>query len=191
MKHAPFHPTQGFTLPEALIATSLFLLLLGGITAANVFGLRMFQLSETKLNAGDGARKSLRFLVDEVRQCKRTWVGSVSNGIFVAALDGQPQVGSALLVQPTANPTNFVCYYRNAADQSLRRLVGLASSTTVLAQMVTNAAVFESRDHFGKLLTNQQNNRVTHITLEFFQPQSWLPVPDYAKLETSVSQRVE
>ncbi len=178
-----------FTLPEALISATLFLLLLGGIVAANLFGMRMFQLTETKLKAGDGARKSLGILVDEIRKCRNTWLGDVTNGTFVGLLDAQPQVGSALLIQPTANATNLVLYFLNPSDQSFRRSVMLTGKTTILAPAVTNIAIFRAQDCFGNVLTNSQNNRVIHLTLEFFQPQPWLPVGDYSKLETSVTRR--
>jgi type II secretory pathway pseudopilin PulG len=47
---------QGFTLPEMLIAMTVFMLMIGGIIAANLFGLRMFQVTATKLNATTWSR---------------------------------------------------------------------------------------------------------------------------------------
>jgi prepilin-type N-terminal cleavage/methylation domain-containing protein len=180
---------SGFTLPEVLIATTLFLLLLGGIVGANLFGMRLFQLTESKLRSSDGARKALGVMTDEIRKCKATWVGDVTNGAFVALADGLPQTGSALLIQPTSNTNNFVIYYLNPPDQSFRRVVTSTASTTILAQTVTNSTIFCAQDFQGNALTNNQNNHVIHATLEFFQPQQWLPVADYSKLETSVSRR--
>ncbi len=180
---------RAFTLPEVLISATLFLLLLGGVVGANLFGLRMFQLTETKLKAGDGVRKALGLITDEIRKCRTTWVGEVTNGTFVADLDGQLQIGSALLVQPTTNATNFIVYFLNPSDQSFRRTVTATASTTILAQTVTNTTIFRAQDCLGNVLTNSQNNRVIHVTLELFQPQPWLPVGDYSKLETSVTKR--
>jgi len=178
-----------FSLPEVLIASTLFVLLLGGVVGANLFGMRMFQLSETKLRASDGARKALGLMTDEIRKSTATWVGDVTNGSFVAALDGQPQTGSALLIQPSTNATSFVVYFLNPGDQSFRRSVTATAATTILAQTVTNTAIFTGQDFLGNTLTNNQNNRVIHATLEFYQQQPWLPVADYAKLETSVTRR--
>jgi Tfp pilus assembly protein PilW len=181
--------TQGFTLAEALISATLFLLLLGGIIGANLFGMRMFQLTQTKLKAGDGGRKALGLLTDNIQRCNSTWVGDVTNGTFVALLDGEPQKGSALLIQPSTNPTNFAIYFLNASDQSFRRLISTSGTTTILAENVTNRAIFRAQDCLGNVLTNTQGNRVIHVTLEFFQPQPWLPAGDYSKLETSVTRR--
>jgi len=181
--------SAGFTLPEALISTTLFLLLLAGILGANLFGLRMFQLTETKLKCGDGARKALGLLTDEIQRCNNTWVGNVTNGTFVALLDGEAQTGSALLIQPSTNNTNFVIYYLNAGDQSFRRSLSANASTTTVAETVTNTSIFQAQDYLGNVLTNQQVNRVIHVRLEFFQAQAWLPVGDYAKVETAVTRR--
>jgi hypothetical protein len=185
----PVKRNAAFSLPEALIASTLFVLLLGGVVAANLFGMRMFQLSQTKLQAGDGARKALGVMTDEIRKSSATWVGDVTNGNFVAAVDGQPQIGSALLLQPSTNATNFVVYFLNPSDQSFRRTVMATSATSILAQTVTNTGIFCAQDFLGNVLTNGQDNRVIHATLELFQAQQWLPTSDYAKLETSVTRR--
>ena len=178
-----------FTLPEVLISTTLFVLLLGGVVGANLFGMRMYQLNETKLKAGDGVRKTLGLMTDEIRKCKNVWLGNATNGNFVSLLDAEPQTGSALLIQPTTNATNFVLYFLNPSDQSFRRSVTATGTTTILAQTVTNTTIFRAQDCFGNILTNSQNNRVIHVTLEFFQAQPWLPVGDYSKLETCVTRR--
>jgi hypothetical protein len=49
--------------------------------------------------------------------------------------------------------------------------------------------VFRAQDCLGNILTNNQNNRVIHLDLEFFQAQPQLPTPDYYKLETAVTKR--
>ena len=94
------------------------------------------------------------------------------------------------MVQPGTNATNVVIYYLNPDDQSFRRTVSATGTTKILAQPVVNAAIFMGQDYLGNVLTNSQDNRVMHVTLEMFQPQPWLPVGDYSKMETSVSRRV-
>jgi Tfp pilus assembly protein PilW len=186
----PSRGQAGFTLPEAIISATLLVLLLGGVVSANLFGLRMFQIAQTKLKADDGARKALGVMADEIRKSNSTWVGNVTNGTFVALVDGEPQSGSALMIQPTTNATNFVIYFLNPGDQTFRRLASASASTTLLAQTVTNATIFSAQDCFGNVLTNSQNNRVIHACLDFVQPQPWLPAPDYSQLETSVTRRI-
>jgi type II secretory pathway pseudopilin PulG len=183
-------PGAAFTLPEMLIAVTLFVLLVGGIVAGNLFGLRIYQVTENKLDAADRARKAIGKMADEIRSCKTTWVGSVSNSVFVSRLDGEAQTGAGLLIYPTTNTTSFIMYFLNPSDQSFRRTTSVPGTTTILARCITNSAIFCAEDHLGNVLTNNQNNRVIHLTLEFFQKQRQGVVADYYKLETSVTRRV-
>ncbi len=179
----------GFTLPELLIAVTLFILLIGGLVFANLFGLSMFRLTEKKLNATGNARKAIARMANEVRTCKSSWLGNVTSGAFVALLDGQTQQGSGLLIYPSTNTANFIIYFVNPSDQSFRRTTSTPGSAAILAESVTNTLVFSAQDYLGKVLTNNQNNRVIHAKLEFYQaPRAW-QVADYYKLETAVTKR--
>jgi hypothetical protein len=180
----------GFTLAEALTSATLFILLLGGLVSANLFGMRMFQIAQNKLRAESGVRKALGLLGDEIRKCNSVYVGNVTNGTFVALLDGEQQTGSALLIQQSTNATNFVVYYVNAADQTLRRLASSTATTTLVAEPVTNNVAFSAQDCLGNILTNSQSDRVIHATLDLVQPQPWLPAGEFSKLETSVTRRI-
>lgn len=181
---------QGFTLAELMIAMTIFLLLLGGILFGNIFGLRMFQMTETKLNMTKWARETREQLTDDIRGCNQLQVGNLTNGIFVALLDGEPQQGNGLLVYPTTDTNNFVLYFLNAADQTLRLAGSQTNSTTILAGSITNSLPFSAQDRTGTLLTNNLNTRVIHMVLEFFQPARFMQGAEYYKLETSVKQRV-
>jgi hypothetical protein len=180
----------GFTLPEALISSTLFVLLLGGVVGSNLFGMRLFQMASSKLKATDGARKALGGLADEIRQCNSLWIGNVTNGNFVGLLDGELQIGSALLVQPSTNANNVVIYFRNNSDQSLRRMASAGASTTLLAASVTNTGIFSAQDCLGNVLTNSQSDRVIHATLDLVTAQRWLPAGQFSKVETSVTRRL-
>ena len=72
-------PDKGFTLPEILIAMTVFLLMVGGIIAANLFGLRMFQITETKLNVTTWSRQTIEEISAEVHACNTVWVGNISD----------------------------------------------------------------------------------------------------------------
>lgn len=181
-------PAGGFTLPEILISVTVFIILIGGVLSAHLFGLSMFRITETKLNATDDARKMIGRMANEIRTCKTTWVGNVRNGVFEALLDGETQQGSGLLLYPTTNTANYIIYFVNPSDETFRRTTG-PGSTTILAESITNTVVFSAQDHLGNVLTNNRNNRVIHLNLEFYQPKRHLQVADYYKLETSVTRR--
>jgi prepilin-type N-terminal cleavage/methylation domain-containing protein len=186
---APTRRHQAFTLPEVMVAMTVFLLLLGGIVFAHLFGLSMFRLTETKLNATDAARQTIGRMADEIRSCKSTWIGHVKNGEFVALLDGEKQQGSGLLIHPTTNTADYVIYFVNPSDRTFRRTTSAPGSASVVAESITNAVVFQARDHLGQVLTNNQNNRVMYVNLEFYQPRRHLQQADYYKLETAVTRR--
>jgi hypothetical protein len=178
-----------FTLPEVIISAALFVLLVGGVVTSNLFGMRMFQIADARLRAKDGVRKAVGSMAEDIRKCRNTWVGDVTNGTFVACMDNQAQMGSALLVQQTTNTTNCIVYFLEPSDHSFRRTTVSPAVTRILAQTVTNTVIFRAQDCFGNILTNSQNNRVVHVTLDFFQAQPWLPAPDHGQIELSVTRR--
>jgi prepilin-type N-terminal cleavage/methylation domain-containing protein len=179
----------GFTLPELMVAMTVFLLLVGGVVFSHLFGLRMFQITETKLSTTDEARKVIGRMADEIRSCRVTWVGNVKNGEFVAVLDGEAQRGGGLLIQPTTNAANFILYFVNPSDQTFRRTTSAKGNAVVLAESVTNQIVFNAQDFKGTVLTNSGNNRVVKMNLEFFQPARFLHVNDAYRIETAVTRR--
>src|ERR1700690_1189814 len=166
-------PDQGFTLPEILIAMTVFLLMVGGIIAANLFGLRMFQVTATKLNATTWARETGEQITGEIRSWNSISILNVdTNGYFEGLLDGETQQGNALQIYPTADTNSFTIYFVNSPDETFRQIVVTSSgtNTVILADSVTNTVVFTAQDFSGNVLTNNLNNRVIHLTLEFYQP---------------------
>jgi hypothetical protein len=183
-------PDKGFTLPEVLVATAVFMFMIGGIILANLFGLKMFQIIQTKFNVTTWSRQTTDQLTAEVRACDSVWVGNMTtNGIFEALLDGETQQGTALLIYPTTNTTNYILYFVHPPDQTFRRATDQAGTAEVLAASVTNTIAFAAQGLSGNVLTNNQNNRVIHLTLEFYQPERFKVGADYYKLETSVTRR--
>jgi hypothetical protein len=183
-------PDNGLTLPEVLIAMTVFLFVIGGIIAANLFGLRMFQITETKLNVTRWSRETIEKITGEVHACNDVQVGNITNGVFEGLLDGETQQGTSLLIYPAANTNNYIMYFVNTSDQTFRRTTDQTGAAEILADSVTNTLPFSAQDFSGNILTNSQNNQVIHLTLEFYQPEYYTVGADYYKLETSVKQRV-
>jgi prepilin-type N-terminal cleavage/methylation domain-containing protein len=180
---------NGFTLPEILIAMTVFLFVVGGIISANLFGLRMFQITETKLNVTQWSRETIEKITGEIHACNSLSILTIdTNGNSAGLLDGETQQGNALQIYPTANTNNYIIYFVNPADQTFRR-TDQSSNTMILADSVTNTLPFSARDFSGNMLTNSQNNQVIHLTLEFHQPARFMQGADYYKLETSVTRR--
>jgi prepilin-type N-terminal cleavage/methylation domain-containing protein len=185
-------PVKGFTLPEILMAMAVFVLMLIGIVYANVFGLKMFQVTKTKLNATTWSHLTSDQIAIEIHACNSVWVGNLlTNGDFDTLLDGETQRGNGILIYPTANTNNFSIYFVNLSDETFRRTVATpgGTNTVILADSVTNTTAFSAQDFSGNVLTNNQNNRVIHLTLEFYQPARFMRGADYYKLETSMTRR--
>ena len=189
-RHCQPQATRGFTLPEMLIATAIFSMVIAGILAVNLFGLRMSQVVQAKANVTAWSRLTMEKLQNEIHACNSAQLGTVSNGLFSGLLDGEVQQGSALLLYPNAGTTNYILYFVNSADQTLRRATEQPNSTVILANFVTTAEPFSAQDMAGNILTNNSNNRVIHVALEFYQPAYFTNDSDYYRFETSIMQRV-
>jgi prepilin-type N-terminal cleavage/methylation domain-containing protein len=194
--------TSGFTLPEMLIALAVFMLLLVGIIAANLFGLRMFQINQTKLSATEWSRNTFGKITDEIHSCNTVSVGNmtittnsdmtINSDFEPLSLPGETQEGNALQIYPTTNTDSFTMYFVNFLDETFRQTVGIpgvSTNTIILADSVTNTIIFSAQDFSGNVLTNSLNNQIIHLTLEFYQPAYFMVGPNNYKLETSVSRR--
>ena len=169
---------------------SVFGFVVAGIITANIFGLRIFQITENKLTASDAGRKALSGLIEDIRNSKTSYVGNVaSNGVFTALADGVAQSGGALLVYPTTNSDMFILYFLNPSDNTFRRTTSITNSTAILCRSITNTVLLRFEDFRGNILTNNPNNRVIYVDLESYQPARFGVVGDSYKVETAVTAR--
>lgn len=183
---------RGFTLAEILIAVAVFIILLAGIISANLFGLKMFQLNQAKLSATEWSRRTFGKITDEVHSCNSVSILNIdTNGNFTGLLDGETQQGNGLQIFPTTNTDSYTIYFLNLPDETFRQTVTRPGSTNtvILADSVTNTMVFSAQDLSGQILTNNSNNRMIHLVLEFYQPETFMQRPDYCRLETSMTKR--
>ena len=187
----------GFTLTEILIAMAIFVLVVGGILTAHIFGLRMFQLNEKKLNTTEWSRDTFGKFADEVRSAHDLMIGNYTNG-FEGLLDNEPQQGNALLIYPTTSTNKYIIYYVGdnpsvIGDTIFQRITEQNNSTVILAHFLTNTMVFSGKSFAGDLLnsTTSGTNSVIHLTLEFYQPESFMQEAQQYKLETSVTRHAD
>jgi len=158
-----------WTLTETLVTASLMTLLMGGMIVAQIGGLRMQRLTEVKLNASDDARRALNSLIEDVRGAKIVRIGSGNISSFTPAAAHGLQQGNALQLHATTNTNTFTRYFWDSADQQLKRTANGSNALVVLAGSITNPVVFASESAFGQVLTNNQNNRVIRLFLQFSQ----------------------
>jgi hypothetical protein len=163
--------SRGLTLPETMITLILFALVLGGLVASQLYGLRMFQVTSPKLQAGDEARLAMSELIDDVRSAKLIRIGTGNLGSFTETAADQPQRGNAIQVYPTLTTNAYLRYFLDGNDQRLKRTTNGSTATLVLANSITNTLIFTSEDYAGNVLTNNHNNRVIGLKMEFYQIQ--------------------
>ena len=177
----------GFTLPEILIAMTIFTVLVGVVVTLQLFGVRIYQFAATKLTATRDARNSINFIQEQIREAKSIYIGSFSGtfsgstgtGTFTQIVKTN-QVGSALLVFATPAETYGSIYYQdpvntnlcsvlitNAATSASGITTGTIMNLITNALFVTNTVVFQAEDYQGNILQNNQNDRIIHVTLQF------------------------
>jgi type II secretory pathway pseudopilin PulG len=186
---------SAFTLAEIMIAMGLFSLAVIGVVYAHLVGMRMFTITSTRLSASDSARKVLNRVRDDVRSGKILNVGNGDGAHFTnIAFNGLRQ-GNALQIHPTTDTNVFIRYYLDSASQCLVRTASGTGQVEVLAPYLTNRIAFYAEDCTGHTLTNDSNNRVVKLVLDFYQ---WeFPVAqvgagafyDYYHLQTRVTRR--
>ena len=177
--------TEGFTLPEILITMTIFVAIIGTIVALQLFGVRIYYLSATKLTATRDGRQTMNYIREQVREAKTIYIGTYSasggSGTFTAVGDNANQIGSGLLLFPTTDNTYGSIFFQNqtgtnlcsvsmtaiTVDASGLIFSGLVNGLSTNALFVTNNLVFQAEDFQGNVLTNNNNNRIIHVTLQF------------------------
>lgn len=173
--HRAARGSVAFTLPEMLIAVGIFSIIIAGVVATQLFGLRTYTLSATKLAASDSARETLNKVRAQIRAAKGAYVGNcTSNNPQSFTLIGLPnaQAGNALKLFPTTNNNYYIVYYLETGSTNFLKeytITNTSASTNTLASYITNTTIFYAEDYRGNTITNNQNNRVIRMWLQFYQ----------------------
>ena len=95
--------------------------MVGGIIAANLFGLRMFQVTQTKLNVTTWSRQTVGQITAEIHACNAVWVGNITtNSVFEGLLDGETQQGTALLIYPTTDTNSYIDLFCQSVGRDIQ-----------------------------------------------------------------------
>lgn len=161
---------KAFTLTEIMITGSLAVMVLAGVLMGHLVGWRMFQYSKSKNGGTDDARSAISKLVEDIRSAKLVKIGTGNVSVFVECSINSTQQGNAIQLYPTTSTNSFIRYFL-ASDTTLCRTTNGTTAKQVMASFVTNQMVFTSEDFKGNLHTNNENNRVIGLTLQFYQIQ--------------------
>ena len=162
--------TRGFTLTEMMAACGVLGLVMAAVVFGNLHGLRMIEATQPKLAAENEARRLFARLSEEIASAKVLEVGEGDAVTFAEVATDAPKQGGALKLRPTSDTTTFVLYFRDSADQTLKRYSTESLDTAVVASSVTNDLVFAAVDYRGfpdGVLTNDQRNMAISVLLQF------------------------
>ncbi|HEY1716927.1 MAG TPA: hypothetical protein VGH42_01380 [Verrucomicrobiae bacterium] len=168
---------SAFTLPEILIASTIFVtFILLGMVSLQLFGIRAYQLSATKLTATGDSLRTLSQVRDQIRGAAEVQVGNFSSSspTFTTNANGTAQVGDALEVWSTTNTASYTIFYRDSVNTNLYSITNGMTVTTsspgfLLARWVANVNCFQAEDQNGIVLSNYQNDCAIHMMLQFFE----------------------
>jgi hypothetical protein len=160
-----------FTLGEIAVTMGLFIFVIAGVLSSHMFCLRLYQVIKPKLTASDEARATVAKLTEEIRTANRIRIGSGTLSTFSEVSANTPQIGSAIQIYPSTNTNAFVRYFWDGGDCKLKRATNGATTAWVVANSVSNQMVFTAEDFAGNVLTNNSNNRVIGLNLQFYQIQ--------------------
>ena len=191
---------QAFTLTEIMVAMAIFSMVIAAVIYANMFGLRLYMLVQSKLSSTEDARRVVNDVRDRIQSAKLVEIGDGNATSFTPVALGSNQQGNAIQIYPTTNTSNYARFF---FDPATRNLQSLSSATPLVikteAQSLTNRFadyVFFAEDEFGNVMTNSRNNRVIRFVLEFYQLQYPIvtigpgQLYDYYRLQTRVTPRV-
>ena len=186
-----------FSLPELMTAMAVFLMLIAGVLGGHLFGLKMFEITGKKLTASEQSRRVLNRLLADLSYAASSKIGDGSFSSFTAVANGITAQGNALQVYPGTNAGVYVRYYRDAADQFLKRMTNGMAQAEILAGPIREQNIFSYQDFRGtnQVMGSVPNNAVVSVSMTIIQSMSGQTNPaagelvDYYLFETSVAPR--
>ena len=188
--------SRGFTLTEVMVTMAIFAFVVIGVLGIHIFGLKLNKMVDVKLQATEDSRRALSKLVSDIHVAGMVKVGTGSPTSFTEAGFASAQQGNAIQIYPIkTNTTRYVRYYLDSDSQQLMRLDSSSGTPTFVSGWVTNTIVFTSEDFAGNVLSNNLNNRVIGVNMEFYKLDNPMihfghgSYYDYYRLQTRVTRR--
>lgn len=185
----------GFTLPEFQVAISMAVLLAGGLIAASLFSGWTQLYVQARLNAADKTRNSVAQFVREVREAATFQVGSGNVSAFTPTAPGAARQGNAIQIYLSGNTNEYIRYFQDSTDMTLKRIDHRSSTPRVMARAVTNQVVFTGEDARGNVTTNVPHIELAGMQLFFNETirsgaSSGRPSAEYNQVRVKAAKRV-
>src|ERR1035437_8563476 len=180
---------QAYTLVEMMVASALFSLVVLGILACHLAGLRFQQLIQPKLLNAQYERQTIGRLIEEAPCANSLQVGTGSLSAFTAAGPTNIQAGNALRIYTSTNTAQYIYYFHDLASATVQRVPFQSTNANIIASAVTNHTIFAMQDFAGNAFTNSQNNAVMSLLLQFYVASAWKGIGDSVQVRTKVTRR--
>jgi hypothetical protein len=174
--------------------------MMSGLFALHIFGLKMNQLTLSKLGASDQARDGFGRLLGDVRSSSSFQIGTMPTNTpytnFTAIAGGSNWIGNALKLSYTTT-TNQIIYYFSPGDYALCRYTNGVSGFFKVVSGLTNTGQFRAEDYKGAVQSGANAQNVVSVFMEFYEFQFPMTrmgtgsnyLYDYYKLEFKAASR--
>jgi hypothetical protein len=160
-----------FTLPEAMVASGLFALVVIGSVYTQMYAMRQDQWVNSKIGASEMARLSFNALANDIRSAKIWQIGNGNLTSFTGFPLGTNQCGNALKLSMTTDTNQYYLYYFDTNKLMLYRGHSGATNTTCLASHLTNTMYFQAQNYHGDNQTTLTHKGVIYVFMQFCEYQ--------------------
>ena len=174
--------SQGINLIEVMISSYLMVIIVVmGLFAVHLLGMREMRLLESKAGASDSARRHITQLKNDIYAAKGWQIGNWDGSTFTGLTNGVDQQGNALVIYPLViasnqivDISNYFLYYFDASDVANfnGRLCFLNSTNGVSRVCVSNLIAplyFTAEDYQGQTQSDRTYKSVIHATFQYSQ----------------------
>ncbi len=166
-----------FTLTELMVSMTIFTMVIAGMIAGHVFGLKVFQLTRSNLGAADSGQMLNTLLGTDVRAAQTVKIGRGDERSFQELSPQEVQQGNAIQLYASTDTNDFIRYYVSEADKKLVAISSDGSRNRIVSEGLLGPNVFLAEDATGRTLTNRQSSFVLAVNLQYSKvPGSDAPV---------------
>ncbi len=152
-----------------LISASILVVVVGGVIATQIFGLKTFQIVSARQGVGPTTQIALRQIGAEIRGAKSVLLGNGTVTTFTQLTTTALQQANSLEIHTTGDASVYIRYYTDSKDNTLKRIESGRTLPTVVASYLKSLTVFTAEDSQGNVLSEYRNNQVLGISLDFTQ----------------------
>jgi hypothetical protein len=165
---------RAFTLVEALIVSTILVVVIGSVIMCNLFGLAMANRQQIWMDASSDAAQAVSTLMSDIRSANTLYVGNFVSNVFTTNLNNVQQSGNALMIYQTTNTASWSLYYYDTVSNNLDRTnyysTGTGDFKLVSANPITNDSthpIFTEVDYTGTPTSNATSIASVQIYLSF------------------------